>query len=191
MSGNNARGGTPTARILETLTRAVVLPGRSEVGGEPISVRIRVISRRERNAIYGELPTFRMNVDEMLEYLKALDGSARAEYQERADIADEKLLVAAIVSPKVVLEDQAQPEGALPIAAVWPDRVFLITEILRFSGFLGTPPAPEEAAPSPPPPATEEELPGDAFRAPAVGAPPGHGGVVADPSVAPPGQTAG
>lgn len=189
MTENNARGVTPSDRLLQAMTKTVVLPERSKVLGEQVCIRIRVISRRERNEIYGGLPTFKMTIEEMLEYVKGMGGPARADYQDQADAADEKLLVRAIVSPRIVVEEAAPSDGALPITVVWPDRGFLVTEILRFSGFLATPPEAAEALPASPA-APKEELSGDGFRPPA-GTHPGDGGALAPPAVGAAGEVAG
>lgn len=188
MSDNHARSITPSARIRETMTRPVVLPERSLLAGDPVAVRIRILTRRERNEIYGGMPTFRMGLEEMLEYLKALDGAARAEYQQRSDEADEQLLRLAVVEPRIAADDAGDPETTIPVAALWPDRGVLIRDILSFSGFLAAPPAPPEIPPAPSPAASEVAEGG--FRAPA-GAAPGDGGVVAAPGVGAPGEGAG
>jgi hypothetical protein len=188
MSSLNGGGPTPAKRIRELMTTVVILPERTAVADETVGVRIRIISVAERNEIYGGIPTFRMISDELLEYLRALDGRGMAEYQRMSDEADASLLRRAVIVPAIAPDEGGDLETTIPIEAVWPDRVVLIREILMFSGLMPRPPAP----PAPGPERTSaaaEEIPEEAFRAP-VEAPARDGGLLAPPGVGAPHESA-
>jgi hypothetical protein len=184
----NGNAPTPARRIRELMTKSVILPERTAVAGEQVAVRIRIISRKERNAIYGDIPTFSMTAKEILAYLKGLDGSGAGEYQRMSDEADARLVRLAVVAPAIAPDEGGDPDTTIPIEAIWPDRQLVIREILMFSGLLNRPseppaPGPEHAA------AASEEIPEEAFRAP-VDVPPGDGGVLAPPGVGAAGEKA-
>jgi hypothetical protein len=188
MSSLSGGGPTPATRIRELMTTVVILPERTAVAGEPVGVRIRIISYAERNEIYGGIPSFRMTTEELLTYLQALDGPGVAEYQRMSDEADANLLRRAVIVPRIATDEAGDPETTIPIEAVWPDRVVLIREILMFSGLMPRPPAP--AAPGPErTSAPAQEIPEEAFRAP-VEAPARDGGLLAPPGVGAPHESA-
>lgn len=191
MSTVNGNAPTPAKRIRELMTTNVVLPILSKQAGDPVAIRVRMLSRQERQEIMDPLPTSRMTLEELQQYLTQLNGQQRAEYQRQADDADEKLILASVVAPTVTVQEGGDPETTIPMSALWPDRVTLIMEILRFSGFLALPwePAMAAATVQPAPGAEGEAASAGPFRAEApagpMGDPPGSGGTLPDAGAVP------
>lgn len=180
----NGNAPTPAKRIRELMTTNVILPLLSKQAGEPVAVRVRMLSRQERQEIMEPLPTSRMTMEELQQFIAQLNGQQRADYQRQADEADEQLILVAVIAPKVASGADGDPETTIPMAAVWPDRVTLILEILRFSGFLALPwePATALAEIQPEPSAGKEAGSAEPFRADAatgpLGDPSGGGGAL-------------
>lgn len=136
----NHRGPAASEKILGLMTTLVDLPELSKRAGEPIPVLIRVVSSDEFLQTTDALPTAMMNREEAEQYMAGLDTRGRSELNRKSVEADCKMIMRAVVSPRVV-EDGAAELGpnTIPMSALMPDRFHLVLRIMEFSGLMGSP----------------------------------------------------
>jgi hypothetical protein len=98
-----------------------------------------------------------MGREEALAYFEAMEPAAKSEYLRKAELADERIIAVAVLSPTVVQQWDGS-DRAVPAALLRQDRVFLVRAIVDFSRLLPEPPL---TVPQPGP----AEVPAEAFRA--------------------------
>lgn len=122
-----------------------------------VDLLIRRIADYELMDVTADLPTAGMDKEQALAYFEAMAPEARAEYLRKGEASDERLIILATLRPKIVSEYSGE-DGALPVALLKQDRVFLVRAIVEFSRLLPEPPV---TVPKPGP----AEVPAEGFRA--------------------------
>ena len=169
MSEQNGGGPTLAAEAFRRLTTVIRAPKSG------VDLLIRRIADYELLEATADLPTAVMGREQALAYFEAMAPGDRIEYLRKAELADERIIAVAVLSPRVV-QDYDGSDKAIPTSLLRQDRIFLVRAIMDFSRLLPEPPL---TVPEPGP----AEVPAEGFRA-GVDAPTGVlavGGPEAEP----------